>query len=1706
MSGTLGAGDIAFVRFVSDDPDAFSFVALKALAAGTVIYFTDNAWTGSAFTATEGTLTWTAPTDYAAGSVIGFSGIGANGFAATPGGGTGGLSLSTAGDAILAYQGALQGASATFLAAVSSRSFLTTGTTTSNTSYLPGSLTLGTSAIQLTATVTETDNAVYGGSTSGTQAALLAAINNAANWTLSNDTVAAAPAAFIVGGSATAGLTLNESGGATTVAEGGAGDTIDLVLSAAPTGDVTVSVSQAGGDLSLSGASFVFTAANWNVAQTLTLDAVDDALAEGTEIATVTFAVSGPGAYASVAPRDVSVTVIDNDVATATLSVDDVSITEGDSGTSLLTFTVTRSTNSTAFSVDFATADGTATAGGDYVATSGTLNFTAGGALTQQVSVTVNGDVAGEPNETLLLTLANLVNGTGATTIADGSGTGTITNDDVALVKIYDIQGAGHKSGYVGGAVGSFGNSGTVRVNVEGVVTAIAANGFYMQDATGDGNVATSDGIFVFTNTSGTNFSAGQALQIGTSVRVLGARVDEFRPGSDLTITQLAIASTIPGSSLVDLGVGATIAPVVLGVERILPTGIIEDDNFTSFDPATDAADFWESLEGMVVRVPSPVAISRTNEFRTRLDDNTAGPPSEELWVVTPGGFDASSQTPGGGLIIGANDFNPERIQLDDIRNSLDLPNVDVGATLSTVDGVVNYDFGNYEVLIAAAPTVVAPSPLTPEVTAITRDIRQITIGDYNVENLDPVTENTAAWGSGGVTATGTGGVTGSTSGNSSGTLYNRLGNSDTDDFALRAHHIAVNMGAPTIVSLQEIQDNDGAQISAELNADATLQTLVDAIFAQSGIQYAFASVAPATANINGGQPNANIRNAFLYRPDLVTLDNVFLLDPTNAAFASSRKPLVGQFTFNGQQLTIINVHFNSKGGDGALFGATQPPVLSSETQRNQQAAIVNAYVDSLLATNPDALVQVMGDINDFTFSNPFKVLTGESTGDVVLRDLGDALLPANERYSYNFDGNTQELDHQLATDALLDAADPAFDIVHVNSEFAAQASDHDPSVSRFDFSDFAELLTLSAGNDTLDGGAGADTVNGLGGDDSLAGGLGDDRLAGGEGDDTLLGNGGEDTAVFGATQAATTLTQNFDGSWNANGPDGVDLLRGIETAAFTDGLVALGADGPVVTAALVTDTGAADGITSDPTIAGRGLASATVEILLSGAVIGTTTADATGAWSFTPTGLADGDVTLTARETDALGATQTAEVSFALETAAPATPAITLLASTATTGSSFAIAGTAAAGVTVAVTVDGVVATSAVADPSGVWSAAFVGPLAPGGHAISAFAADTAGNASAAAAPLSLTVVATGAVLLAADNAIELRGADGSDSVFGSEFADRLLGGAGRDSLLGGAGADTLDGGTSQDTMFGGEGDDVYLVNSVGDRVNEVSGEGIDLVRSTKSLTLAADVENLTLIGAGLTGTGNVLANLLLGNAAANTLSGDAGADTLDGGKGADTLLGGAGNDVYVVDNVGDVVAEGAAGGADLVLASVSFTLGAEVENLTLTGVANRNAAGNAGDNALVGNVGRNVLDGGNGADTLLGGSGVDTLLGGNGVDLLAGGAGADVLVGGAGQDAFRFDALGEGRDTVADFVNGEDAIWLSAAALGGGLLPGGLDPASLTLGAAASGAGAQLVYSAASGILSWDADGSGAGLAVQLALLSTKPVLDAADFLVVA
>ncbi|MBU1377802.1 MAG: endonuclease/exonuclease/phosphatase family protein [Alphaproteobacteria bacterium] len=670
----------------------------------------------------------------------------------------------------------------------------------------------------------------------------------------------------------------------------------------------------------------------------------------------------------------------------AGVSIANVSVVEGDAGDSVMTFTVTRTHADGAFTLDYATANGTAQAGSDYVATSGTVTFAAGGPLTQTISVVIHGDTTTEAAETLTLQLSNLVSSTGTATIqGSGAATGTILNDDVSLVKIYDIQGAAHISPLNG-----------AHVTTEGIVTAVdttGARGFWIQDPTGDGNTATSDAVFVFTG-------AVPTVLVGQTVRVEGD-VNEFR-GSDLNNLPITEIDAPTVTVLNGGAISALPAAVILGTGgRLAPTEVVDNDGNTTYDPTTDAIDFYESLEGMRVTVPNAQATGPTTGNTT--------------WVVGDLGANATGMNAGGGITISAGDFNPERVQIffdSGVSPAGVQPNAVTGDHLGDVTGIFTYFGGDYELIpTAIGSTGSGPIVLPKETTTLRGDAEHLTVGALNVENLDPTDPQAK--------------------------------------FDALALNIVSNLGAPDIVGLEEVQDADGAGNGTNYSGHPTADKLIAAIKAAGGPNYVYVEVAPTANNVSGGESNGNIRQGYLYNSDRVDFVSVSQITDTTPAngdtYANSRKPLVGVFSFEGETITLVDVHNTSRLGSQGLFGQQQPAENAGDARRIEQTSFVKTYVEGLVAGDPDARVVVMGDFNAFQFETSLTQL--ESGG--ALTNLTN-LLPVNERYSYNFDGNNQQLDHMLASPELYAGAQ--FDIVHINSNQAVvnQTSDHDGSVARF--------------------------------------------------------------------------------------------------------------------------------------------------------------------------------------------------------------------------------------------------------------------------------------------------------------------------------------------------------------------------------------------------------------------------------------------------------------------------------------------------------------------------------------------------------------------------------------------------------------------------------------------------------------------------------
>ena len=625
------------------------------------------------------------------------------------------------------------------------------------------------------------------------------------------------------------------------------------------------------------------------------------------------------------------------------------------------------------------------------------------------------------------------------------------------------------------------------------------------------------------------------------------------------------------------------------------------------------------------------------------------------------------------------------------------------------------------------------------------------------------------------------------------------------------------------------------------------------------------------------------------------------------------------------------------------------------------------------------------------------------------------------------------------------------------------------------------ETVLGSANGDVLNGGPGDDLLSGSGGNDMLNGGDGADTLEGGGGNDSIDGSTGFDAAVYSGDWSDYAVIQTGANSFSvtdnrAGSPDGANTIAGVESFAFVDVLAISPAS--AVTPAIVSfanDSGiAGDHITNEfgPPVSGTAGPEASIAIFDGASLLGTAVADIAGAWNYQTGTLATGAHDFAAAATDGAGDFGLLSPVFAvtLDTTADASPAASLtiddtadhiIDRTEAASVSFVVAGLDADATAIAIFTDGthsVQVTGIAAD--GPYTVDLTS-LDNGTVYASLSISDAAGNQ--ASVDGNDPFLSAGATIAgtAADDLIDGTHTPagqpfpttGNDTIDGQSGNDTLLGLSGDDSIQGGQGNDVLDGGAGDDTLVGGPGNDIFIVDSAADQVVEGAGGGTDTIQTTLasfSIASLANIENLSFIGAGnFTGIGNNAANQLAGSdgndslsggSGNDTLSGANGSDTLNGGTGADFMAGGDGNDSYIVDNVGDTIAEAADAGVDKVTSSIAYTLPANVENLILSGSAGLSGAGNSLDNSITGN------------------SGANSLLGMDGNDTISGGKGADTMAGGLGDDNYVVDNAGDVVIENAD--EGTDKVTSSVAYT----LPGNVENLTLSGSAGLRGAGNSL------------------------------------------
>ncbi|KAH7909912.1 DNase I-like protein [Hygrophoropsis aurantiaca] len=596
----------------------------------------------------------------------------------------------------------------------------------------------------------------------------------------------------------------------------------------------------------------------------------------------------------------------------------------------------------------------------------------------------------------------------------------------VLATSIADIQGTKFQSPFAGKKV----------TGVQGVVTAKSAKGFWISNVPTKGSPV-SAALTVYTNSS-TDLSK---VSVGDLIS-LGGTVVSYRSTTDKN--GLSVVELQSPTSIVVHSKSAKVTPIVLEKARTPPTGPLSaldkgPDGFLSVpndassvdstnairQPSKYGLDFWQSLSGQLVTVPGPVAIDFNDRYGS-------------FWVH--GGWDITGKNSRGGLsmVLGSDKFptpHPETVVIGKPLDGSKNPTVSIGTTLSDITGIVQYEYNYFTILPLTAPKVKkAQSSVTPS-TNITssRDACTITVGDYNVENLSPTSSHMDAV----------------------------------------AAHIAKNLNSPDLVFVQEIQDDSGGTNDGVVTAKTTLTNLVAAITkAGSKVKYSFVDIDPVNDQ-DGGVPGGNIRQAYLYNPSKVSLVpgskagsakdatkvtkdskgltlsyNPGRIDPTNAAWKSSRKPLAAVWqTSSGKRFFTVNVQLTAKLGSSSTWGDARPPINGGVAQRTKQVQAIADFTKSILTADSKASIVVGGDCNEYLFTTSvFKPFSG------LLTDIDSvAKIPPEERYTYVYAGVSEQLDHLFVSDAIK-ARGVRAEHVHVNNwaaSLAKRASDHDPTVGQ---------------------------------------------------------------------------------------------------------------------------------------------------------------------------------------------------------------------------------------------------------------------------------------------------------------------------------------------------------------------------------------------------------------------------------------------------------------------------------------------------------------------------------------------------------------------------------------------------------------------------------------------------------------------------------
>ena len=543
------------------------------------------------------------------------------------------------------------------------------------------------------------------------------------------------------------------------------------------------------------------------------------------------------------------------------------------------------------------------------------------------------------------------------------------------------------------------------------VVTKTDKTGFYVQDKVSDNNSRTSDAVYV---ASKDKVASGDLLKVQGTVKE--GYMEEYsvkpgqtfkKPAGSLTVTQI-INATITK-------LGKTELPKALNISEKMPKDIV-DQTPTKYNPETEALDYWESLEGMRVEVTKP---------------KVTGPQYKGDIYVLPGDYKGQKLNNIGGVNLRPGVQNTEVLPVT-VGNKFVAKAKDYFN--ENISGVVTYRNKTYKIDPSTVPTL-QDGGLKREVSKIYPAEDKLTIASYNIENFSA----------------------------------NNNGHDETPEEKVDkiANSFIKEVHSPDIITLIEVQDNNGGVNDGTVDGVKSGEKLAQRIKSLGGPDYKYTEIAPVDGK-DGGKPGANIRVAYLYNPKRVTLigkekggseeaarfvnghleKNPARIDPTSVHFEKVRKSLAAEFEFKGERIVVIANHLKSKLGDDAIYGSNQPSVENTKAKRIEEAKILNAFIKEGLRQNPNLKFVLTGDFNDFEFSDSVKTIVGNELVNLMAEhEQGD-------RYSYFYRGSNQSLDNILISKNIKDKV--VFSPVHINASFMEEhgrASDHDPVVVQIDFS-----------------------------------------------------------------------------------------------------------------------------------------------------------------------------------------------------------------------------------------------------------------------------------------------------------------------------------------------------------------------------------------------------------------------------------------------------------------------------------------------------------------------------------------------------------------------------------------------------------------------------------------------------------------------------